>query len=213
VYVINTKTSVQVHCLRLHQAAGGIGQGAANCLAAAGASTIFFVDINLPRTEQAAEESKKYATSSSYTAHALHVDVSKAASVDELLQKVLEMAERIDYLINAAGIDTEKYTTVPDIDLDDYDRVMDVNARGMMLVSRAVTKAMLVQQPRTFTNMAGSTRELSRGVIVNVTSAMSYGVIPGKIAYATSKHAALGITKSFGKAPTQITITNPPCSN
>ena len=173
-------------------------------MAAAGASTVFFADIDLPRAEKAAEDSKRYATSSSYKAHALHVDVSKASSVDEMLQKVLETAERIDYLINAAGIDTEKYTPVPDIDLDDFDRVMDINAKSMMLVARAVTKAMLTQQPRTFTTMTGNPRDLSRGVIVNVTSAMSYGVIPGKFAYATSRHAALGITKSFGKA----SITN-----
>jgi NAD(P)-dependent dehydrogenase (short-subunit alcohol dehydrogenase family) len=83
--------------------------------------------------------------------------------------------------------------------MDDSDRVMAINTKGMVLVSNAVVKVMLKQEPRTFTTLHGISRELSRGVFVNVTSAMSYGVIPGKIAYATSKHAALSVTKTFGK--------------
>ena len=94
-------------------------------------------------------------------------------------------------------IDTALYTPVPNNDMDDYDKVMDVNSRAFVLVSRAVVKIMKKQDPRTFNIPVGGTRELSRGVIVNVTSAMSYGVMPGKIAYATSKYAALGVTKSL----------------
>ena len=84
----------------------------------------------------------------------------------------------------------------------DYDRVMGVNAKGMLLVANAVIRVMQKQEPRIFKLPAGGTREIGRGAIVNVTSAMSYAVIPGKIAYATSKHAALGITKSLGTSLT-----------
>ena len=86
----------------------------------------------------------------------------------------------------------------------DFEKVMAVNSTGIVHFSRAVVKIMLEQEPRTLNLPTGGTRELSRGVIVNVTSAMSYGVIPGKIAYATSKHAALGVTKSFGTLNTSL---------
>ena len=43
-------------------------------------------------------------------------------------------------------------------------------------------------------------RDVGRGSIVNVNSALSYVAVPGKIGYIASKHAALGITKSAGKS-------------
>lgn len=82
--------------------------------------------------------------------------------------------------------------------MDDYDRVMNINAKGTLLVARAAIKVMEEQEPRIFDIPAGGTRDIGRGAIVNVTSAMSYAVIQGKVAYATSKHAALGITKALG---------------
>jgi NAD(P)-dependent dehydrogenase (short-subunit alcohol dehydrogenase family) len=107
--------------------------------------------------------------------------------------------------IDICKIDTENYTPCPDNDIDDFDRVMAINTKGMLLVSDAVVKVMLKQEPRTFTTLHGISRELSRGVIVNVTSAMSYGVTPGKIAYATSKHAALGVSRTKGY-PSQLRL-------
>ena len=101
--------------------------------------------------------------------------------------------------LTVSKIDTTKYALVPDNDIDDFDRVMAVNTKGMLLVSNAVVKVLLKQEPRTFTTLHGVSRELSRGVIVIVTSAMSYAAMPGRIAYTTSKHAALGVTKSLGK--------------
>lgn len=83
--------------------------------------------------------------------------------------------------------------------MDDYDRVMAVNSRGILLCSRAVVKVMEKQEPKKFTTKSGATRDLGRGVIVNVASALSYAAVPGKVAYIASKHAALGLTKATGK--------------
>lgn len=83
--------------------------------------------------------------------------------------------------------------------MDDYDRVMSINTKGMLTVSNAAIKVMLTQTNRTFeVPITGATRELSKGVIVNVTSGASLVALPSKVAYVTSKHAAWGLTKSLG---------------
>lgn len=90
---------------------------------------------------------------------------------------------------------------VPDDDPDDYERVQAVNATGLLNVSRAVAKVMTTQEPRHFTTVSGTQRNLGRGVIVNVASAAALVGIPGKVAYTSSKWASLGITKTLGTLP------------
>ena len=75
---------------------------------------------------------------------------------------------------------------------------MNVNATGLMLCVRAQLKTMQSQEPKTYTSRSG-TRDIGRGVIINVASANSYAGLPGKMAYTVSKHAVMGITKMAGK--------------
>lgn len=82
--------------------------------------------------------------------------------------------------------------------MNDFDKVWSVNVRGTLLCSRAAIKVMEQQEPRVHTLRSGEKRDLGRGTIVNVTSVLSYAAVPGKVAYVTSKHAALGVTKSTG---------------
>ncbi len=77
---------------------------AANALAAAGASAVFFADIDLARAQKAAVESRDYATDPSYQAFALHVDVANATSVENMVLELLGQTARIDYLVHAAGV-------------------------------------------------------------------------------------------------------------
>lgn len=133
------------------------------------------------------------------------MDVTSPASIDALVTHVKDKYGRIDYLVNAAGVDVATYATTPNLDVADYDRVMEINAKGMLLVSQAVIRVMQGQEPRKFTLPTGGERELGRGSIVNVTSALGNVALPGKGAYTVSKHAATGVTKQMG-AP-----RNPPC--
>jgi NAD(P)-dependent dehydrogenase (short-subunit alcohol dehydrogenase family) len=90
-----------------------------------------------------------------------------------------------------------EYTPLKDVDLDDFNRVMDINTTGQLRVCQAVSRQMATQEPCSITTRHG-TRSLGRGNIVNVASGFAYGVVPGRIAYITSKHALLGITKAAG---------------
>ena len=75
---------------------------------------------------------------------------------------------------------------------------MNVNSRGMFYTIREVTQVMKKQESKVVKGRNGN-RDVGKGSIVNVNSALSYVVVPGKISYNTSKHAALGITKQAGK--------------
>lgn len=100
----------------------------------------------------------------------------------------------------AAQIDNDSHTPIFDTTIEEFDKVMNINARGVLTCTRAVSKAMLAQDSRHTTTRSG-TRDLGRGSIVNLGSANSYAAIPGKVAYVASKHAVMGITKASGELP------------
>jgi NAD(P)-dependent dehydrogenase (short-subunit alcohol dehydrogenase family) len=100
--------------------------------------------------------------------------------------------------IFVAQVDVAEYISVTETSEADYDRVMEINAKGAFLVSRAVAKVMKEQDPKTVTLPRHGTRDLGRGCIVNVASAASHGVVPAKLPYCASKHALLGITRACG---------------
>jgi NAD(P)-dependent dehydrogenase (short-subunit alcohol dehydrogenase family) len=97
-------------------------------------------------------------------------------------------------------VDVESYGPFTATSESDFDRVMSVNAKGSFLVTQAVARMMQEQEPRTFVpRLRHRTRQIGRGSIVNIASALAFGAVPGKAAYIASKHALLGITRSAGK--------------
>ncbi|PVH96913.1 NAD(P)-binding protein, partial [Periconia macrospinosa] len=175
---------------------GGIGKETGFTFAEAGAAGVLFADVSADVAAQTAEESKKLATNPAYKALSIEVDVSNSESVQKMVDLAAKEFSRIDYCINAAGVDVAEYVSVTETSEADYDRVMDINAKGAFLVSRAVAKLMKEQEPKTVTLPRHGTRDLGRGSIVNVASAASHGVVPAKLPYCASKHALLGITRA-----------------
>ena len=86
----------------------------------------------------------------------------------------------VDVLVNNAGIGILK--PFQDLTLEDWDRTMAVNLRSMYLVTREVLPAM---------------RARGDGAIVNVASLAGRNAVAGGTAYAASKHAVLGFSKSL----------------
>ena len=95
-------------------------------------------------------------------------------------------------------IDNDVHEAIYDSSIDDFDNVLDINAKGVLTCTRAVSKAMLAQESRSVTTRNG-TRDVGKGSIVNLGSANSYAALPGKVAYVASKHAMMGITKTAGE--------------
>lgn len=75
---------------------------------------------------------------------------------------------------------------------------MHINTRGNLLCVRYQVAAMRKQDPKTWTSRNG-TRDIGRGVIINIASANSFVGLPGKASYTISKHAYMGITKMAGR--------------
>jgi NAD(P)-dependent dehydrogenase (short-subunit alcohol dehydrogenase family) len=87
-----------------------------------------------------------------------------------------------------------------DINIENFEKTIDVNIKGTMLCVRAVTKTISAQEPKVYKGCHGAERSLGRGSIVNLGSGLSYGAGPGMMAYVASKHAIMGITKVAGES-------------
>ena len=152
----------------------GIGRGVAEELAAAGAQVIA-ADIDLA-------SARETAGSLGRPQAAWRVDVADPASAEQLVQSVIASGERIDILANVAGV----LTIAPVVELSarDWDHVMNVNARGTFLVSRAVLPGMI---------------EAGAGAIVNISSAAGKDGVATGAHYSSSKFAVIGFTQSLAK--------------
>lgn len=152
-------------------AGSGIGEACAH-RAAAGGARVAVVDI----TRDAAE---RVASDIGGDARAIEADVAEEASVAEMVATVVEQFGRLDGAINNAGIGGAHFA-VGDYTLDDWRRVMRVNLDGVFLCVREEIRAM---------------RKTGGGSIVNMASVLAAAGYPEQVAYVTSKHALVGLTR------------------
>lgn len=103
----------------------------------------------------------------------------------------------------ACQIDNDVHKAIYESSIEDYDKVLSINAKGVMTCTRAVSKVMLAQEARSVRTRNG-VRDVGRGSIINIGSANSYAALPGKVAYVASKHAMMGITKTAGGSATHV---------
>ncbi|KAK1148132.1 hypothetical protein N8T08_010771 [Aspergillus melleus] len=173
-------------------AASGIGQETVFSLAQAGVEGILLADLDLEKAESTISESKKFATHSNFRAIAVQTDVTDEKSVENAVEAAKKEFGRIDHCMgNLSGAVTEH------LNIEMYDKTMAVNARSTMLVLRAVSAAMAVQEPLEYTSPRhGTKRSLGRGSIVIVCSVNGLVAAPGMLNYSASKWAVIGIAKT-----------------
>jgi NAD(P)-dependent dehydrogenase (short-subunit alcohol dehydrogenase family) len=152
-------------------AGSGIGEACAH-RAAAGGARVAVVDI----TREAAE---RVASEIGGDARAIEADVSDEDSVAGMVATVVEQFGRLDGAINNAGVGGA-HLAVGDYTLDDWHRVMRVNLDGVFLCVREEIRAM---------------RKTGGGSIVNMASVLAAAGYPEQVAYVTSKHALVGLTR------------------
>ena len=110
------------------------------------------------------------------------VDVTQRDMVDATVKAVLDQFGRIDVLVNNAGITQD--ARLQKMTLEQFDRVIDVNLRGVFHCAQAVSDAMVAQ---------GS------GVILNASSVVGiYGNF-GQTNYAATKFGVIGFTKTWSR--------------
>lgn len=158
-------------------AAAGIGQATARKFASEGATVIL-----CDRATDAVEQEASSLRAEGYTAEAYSLDVTDRAGIEALAADVMEKFGRIDILVNNAGITLDaKVTRMTE---EQFDRVIDVNLKGVFNCTQAVIGPMLEQQS---------------GVILNASSVVGlYGNF-GQTNYAASKFGVVGFTKTWAR--------------
>lgn len=117
--------------------ARGLGLAFAQCIAAAGAQVVL-ADI---LGELAGSEARAL-RDAGHQAHALEVDLSEPASIDACAAEALRLLGGLDGLVNNAAITNSGGRDAHQLDVDTWDRVMDVNVRGTWLMGRACRPAL-----------------------------------------------------------------------
>ena len=159
-------------------AAQGIGAHYARGLAKEGAA-VAVVDILDPNPVV------KDIVNADGKALALRIDVSDEKQTQEMARKVLAAYGRIDILVNNAAV----YGTIvrkpfEQIAVDEWDKIMAVNVRGIFLCVKAVAPHMKAQK---------------RGKIVNVTSSTFFKGNENFLHYVSSKGAVVAMTRSLAR--------------
>ncbi|MCB1412719.1 MAG: SDR family oxidoreductase [Xanthobacteraceae bacterium] len=156
----------------------GIGQAGAEALAADGWTVI----VSGRRRNALDEVVRIIDARDGGRAEAVELDVSRSADVEAAAGRIVDRHGRIDLLVNSAGINVPKRSW-EDMEIDGWDRLVDINLNGVLYCMRAVLPAMRAQRD---------------GCIINVSSWAGRHVskMPGP-AYTTTKHAVLALTHSF----------------
>ena len=158
-------------------AAQGIGLATAREFAKEGANVVV-CDVRQSGVDEAVAQCKALGASVAGWV----VDVTQREMVDAMVQKVLAQFGRIDVLVNNAGITQD--ARLQKMTLEQFDRVIDVNLRGVFHCAQAVSDPMVAQ---------GS------GVILNASSVVGiYGNF-GQTNYAASKFGVIGFTKTWAR--------------
>ncbi len=122
-------------------------------------------------------------------------DVSDKLAVSNLLAETRSAFDRVDILINNAAIISPG--SILDLELADFDKVLNVNLRGAFLVARAVARQIVEQIEADGTRTDEARRRYS---IVNMSSINARVSIPDQLAYSVSKGALNQMTKSMALA-------------
>ncbi|WP_240762314.1 SDR family NAD(P)-dependent oxidoreductase [Paenibacillus thalictri] len=167
-------------CAVITGGATGIGKAIALRLAKEGADIV----VNYSRSEQDALDTKQEIEALGVRCELFKGSVADDAAVRGMIGFAVESFGRVDILVNNAGVtDFVKHDDLEGLKEEYWDRVMDVNVKGMFNCCRAAYPELKKQL----------------GCIVNITSVAGITGLGSSIAYAASKAAAISVTKSLAR--------------
>ncbi|TCN25123.1 SDR family NAD(P)-dependent oxidoreductase [Mesobacillus foraminis] len=156
-------------------AGSGIGKSTAILFAKEGAS-IIVNDLNEGSGNETVSEIRK----SNGEAFFIQGDVTEANSVKAMVDKAINKYGRIDVLFNNAGV--SGVGMIHEVDLDAWNKTLNVNINGVMLPSKYVLPHMMKQK---------------NGSIINMSSCIAEMGLAKRASYSTTKGAILALTKSM----------------
>ncbi len=154
----------------------GIGREIALLYGKQGARVVV-ADIRLEAAQAVVTEIE----SAGGVARPLQLDVSNEEQVRTTFAATVQEHGRLDILVNNAGI--SHVGNILETSSEDWERVMNVNARGVFLCSKYAVEQMLAQHPQ-------------GGVLVNIASVAGMVAIDRRLPYSASKGAVISITRS-----------------
>jgi 3-oxoacyl-[acyl-carrier protein] reductase len=158
----------------------GTGKSVALGLAKLGVNVV----VNYSRSRDEAEQTAAEIREIGVSCLALQADVANDEQVRVMIGDTIKDFGRLDYVVNCAGVTV--FVDLKDLEglkSEHWDRIMDVNVKGIFFVSRAASQYL----------------KESRGSIVNITSIAGLNGQGSSIAYAASKAAAISVTKSLAR--------------
>jgi 2-keto-3-deoxy-L-fuconate dehydrogenase len=158
-------------------AGSGIGEAIAHLYASQGAQ-VLVSDLR----GDAAESVSAAIRDDGGVAHAWQLDVTDEAQVSATMQQIAATYSKLDILVNNAGI--SHVGDLLETSVEDWDRVMHINAFGVFLCAREAVRQMLTQMPQ-------------GGVIVNIASAAGLIGVERRLPYSTSKGAVISMTRAI----------------
>lgn len=168
-------------------ASRGIGHDIARLFASRGHKVAINYNTNRSAAEGLLEELQKAGCS----AIIVHADVSKTEQVNHMINFVNQSYGDIDILINNAGVAKQQLFT--DITAEEWDRMFEVNVKGMFLCAKGVLPAMIRKQ---------------RGKIINISSIWGITGASCEVLYSSTKSAVIGMTRALAKelGPSNIQV-------
>lgn len=165
----------------------GVGRELVLQLLAKGA-TVFAADINLDALNETINISGNNKRLFIYA-----VDISDKAAVDEFAEEVIEEHEKVDGIINNAGI-IQPFTYVNELGMDRIERVMNINYYGTLYMVKAFLPHLL---------------KLHEAHIVNVSSMGGFLPVPGQSVYGASKAAVKLLSEGLSSelADTNVSVS------
>ena len=156
-------------------ASSGLGEATARLLSEQGASVVLGAR-RVDRIQSLADE----LTGSGGKALAIPTDVTHYDQVKRLVDAAVQTYGRVDVMINNAGL--MPHSPLERLKIDDWNRTIDVNIKGMLYGIAAALPYMKQQQD---------------GHIINVSSVAGHKVRPGNAVYAATKHAVLAVSEGL----------------
>jgi NAD(P)-dependent dehydrogenase (short-subunit alcohol dehydrogenase family) len=159
-------------------AGGGIGRSLAQAFAAQGDSVILAA-----RRVEKLEETAGLIEAAGGGAVVVPTDVSRGESVDSLAETVLSRFGKVDVVVNNSGV-VGPTQPLWEVDPEQWGAAFDVNVHGVFLVSRAFLPAMI---------------EARSGSVIVIGSISGKRPALGRSAYATTKMALVGLTRTLAE--------------
>ncbi|MCS8873664.1 SDR family oxidoreductase, partial [Pseudomonas aeruginosa] len=159
--------------------ARGLGYAFAEAAARAGARVVI-ADILEERVQRSARELAEQGLDIS----GLSLDLADPVSIERCVAAAVERLGGLDGLVNNASITNSGGKSCEELEIEVFDRVLQVNVRGTWLMTRACLPAL---------------RESGRGAVVNLASDTPLWGAPNLLAYSASKGALIAMTRSLAR--------------